>query len=852
MAKRALLIGSQTAGLSGAESDAEAVADLLQHLGFTTDLCIGKNATRQGILGRYERLIADAVEGDTIAIYYSGHGGLAANPNYRPLVAEGISEPQYYQFIVPTDMNETSEGDFRGITSLELSVLLAKLTGKTKNVTVVLDCCHAARMSRDPDLTPKALPRPWFAGVASHLDKLGAEGILTTHVHVESNPDAVRLVAAGPNESAYEYTNATGQPIGMLTESFLIAMKEAQGQKVSWHNIGTRVRRRVLSMTPIQRPEVEGPADRLLFELETVEQTGVLPVMLHGSVAELQGGRLLGISVGDKYAIAPMGVEKPTSENEIATATVTQVAGGSSKLDVEFRPGHTDIPSGANAFPVSTTLPKLAVKIKATGEKEILIRKAIEASQHVRVAADDDPADVLAEVVVAEEKIDLRDRSGLSMLEPKPFSEEAISLTVTNLDKFAQVQTLLELRSGEGPNKLNIPYKIEWGRVVDGKPQPSAESGALLFDGDRVYIRIANHGEGWKDKLYVSVFDVGLSGKVALLTASEPSGVEILPQREYVLGHREYEGLVGLKLGWPKTGVPRDTVRTESLIVIVSDAPQDLRALEQKEMRDVPLGMSSLQKVLGQIMQGAKRDVEPDAHIADVRYSVNHISFLLNPSPAPFQDKGQFLIDDRPEPSFLLLTPRGAAKPPATIAIRLKDLVVHRNRALFGTEVRVDTMVVTGPTEGQEGKFYKVETFPFTGVKNGDRLSFDNLLIYHGPVAHFLDMAIWVSREQKDSLTLAEMFKTELNSDEFKAAATALAGLTVAAPQAALVVGAVGASAILINIGAKLLLQATGKSIGLYRTSHLAHERFGLGLHPTRGLMSVQDFSFRYEIVKVR
>lgn len=856
MTKRALLIGSQTHGLSGAESDAEAAADLLKHLGFTTDLCMGQNATRQGILERYKGLIAETTGGDAVVVYYSGHGGLAANPDYQPMTEES----RYYQFIVPTDIDETTEKDFRGITSLELSVLLAKLTDKTKNATVILDCCHSARMSRAVDLTPKALPRQWFVGVASHLKKLSAEGILTDNLHVESNPYAVRLVAAGPNESAYEYTNTKGQRIGMLTESFLIAMEEARGQRVSWHSIGARVRERVLSLMPTQRPEVEGPADRLLFELGTADRTGVLSVILRDGIPKLQGGRLLGVSAGDTYAIVPMGVEKPTPEDEIAKATVTQVAGGSSEIDVKFQHGHTKIPAGANAFPVSTTLPKLAVRVQVTGQKGEQIRAAIDASRHVQVAtADDpadgpgdDPADVLAEVVVAEEKIDLRDRFGLSMLEPKPFTQENVSLTVSNLDKFAQVQALLKLRSGEGPNELDIPYEIEWGRVVDGKPQPCAKSGDILFDGDPVYVRVANLSERRTDKIYISILDVGLSGKVTLLTTSEPSGIEVLPQSEYVLGYREHEGLRGLKLSWPKADVPKDTVRTESLIVIVSDAPQDLRPLERQGMRAIA---SPLRQTLDQIGRGGTRDLVPDWQVADVRYSVDHISFLLHPSPAPFQDKGKFLLDDRPEPSFLLLAPRlasrGIQEPPSNIAIRLKDLIVHRNRALFGTEIRIDTLVVTSPTDGQDGKSYKVETFPFPRVKDGDRLPFDNLRIYHGPVAHFLDMAIWVSREQKDSLTLAEMFKTELNSAEFKTAAAALAGLAVAAPQAALVVGAIGASAVLVNIGAKLLLQATGKSIGLYRTSYLAHERFGLGQHPTYGLMSAQDFSFRYEIVEV-
>ena len=88
-----------------------------------------------------------------------------------------------------------------------------------------------------------------------------------------------------------------------------------------------------------------------------------------------------------------------------------------------------------------------------------------------------------------------------------------------------------------------------------------------------------------------------------------------------------------------------------------------------------------------------------------------------------------------------------------------------------------------------------------------------------------------------------------MNSTDFKVAAAAILALSVAAPQAALVVGAVGGAATLIQIGTRLLLQAAGKSIGLYRTSHLAFEQFGVGRHPVQGVMRAQDYSFSYEIL---
>jgi uncharacterized caspase-like protein len=133
--KGALLIGSQTYGLIGVENDVQAMAELLEPLKFETTRLLGEGAKRQGILEAYEKLIQDTKTSDAAFIFYSGHGGLADNPNYRTAEAAGRRVPRYYQFIVPTDIDDTNETDFRGITNLELSLLLNRLTQKSQNVT---------------------------------------------------------------------------------------------------------------------------------------------------------------------------------------------------------------------------------------------------------------------------------------------------------------------------------------------------------------------------------------------------------------------------------------------------------------------------------------------------------------------------------------------------------------------------------------------------------------------------------------------------------------------------------------------------------------------------------------------
>jgi hypothetical protein len=76
-------------------------------------------------------------------------------------------------------------------------------------------------------------------------------------------------------------------------------------------------------------------------------------------------------------------------------------------------------------------------------------------------------------------------------------------------------------------------------------------------------------------------------------------------------------------------------------------------------------------------------------------------------------------------------------------------------------------------------------------------------------------------------------------------------GLLLAAPQAAEAVAAIGAGAVVINAAYHLLSGMVGTSIGLYRTTLLAGERFGIGRTPAQRVVRAQDFSFQYLIEDV-
>ena len=112
---------------------------------------------------------------------------------------------------------------------------------------------------------------------------------------------------------------------------------------------------------------------------------------------------------------------------------------------------------------------------------------------------------------------------------------------------------------------------------------------------------------------------------------------------------------------------------------------------------------------------------------------------------------------------------------PSRLAVRLKELGVISNRSFLRARVRVDALVVTA-VPADAGAPYAAGTARFDRVQDGDRLPFDDLLVYEGPVGRFLDIAVWVSRDDARDRDLSELLATELSGKEVAGAITALAG----------------------------------------------------------------------------
>ena len=833
----ALLIGAAVDGLSGVANDVEAMSIALQARGLAVVRCVGESASRAGIIAAYERLIADTGPGDAAVVYYSGHGGWARSPDSG---GGGLPALRDLQFIVPTDYHASAPGAFRGITSVELSALLARLTGKTRNVTAVFDCCHAAHISRARHMRIKAISRSVpYERLRAHIDQLRSDGTLPcTQDSITGNPDAVRVVACAPEQLAFEYEGEGGRPIGMLTEALVKALDEAGSDRVTWATVMDRVRRRVLGLAPHQRPELEGPARRLLFDVAEDDPLTTLRVTpLGNGRVSLACAPLLGVQRGDTFAVIPPGAADRAEGRRVGEIRVDRAGPLTAEGTLALAHGWTQVPIGARAVRTATVAPALPVLLPSSDARTRDLIQAVAMAALLR-AAEPDEQWLAAVRISATGELAVEDRIG-PLTSPRPGDRAGVARVVRDLKTLAQASLLRGL-AAPPEWSLCAPVTVEWGLVRDGRRQLLPRSGAVVRTTDRIYVSLRN---GSADAVYVSLVEVGASGRVAVLTDFSPSGIRVLPRRSYVYGYDDLDGVLrGEAVRWP-TGLDPAHARSDTVLLLVTSHPHDVSALGQDGVSRVSARRNSpLDTVLAQVATGRTRDLSPAEGPLE-RYDVHTIDFDLEPA----EDQATFLLDERTRRPALRSVSRSRA--PATVAVRVEELTIHRRRLVEGAAVRVDALVLTGGRPGRPA--YAARTVRFGDSRDAEPLPLGRLLVYHGPARDRLDLAIWVSQDAQDGPDLQNLITENPNAPELREALTKLGEASPDSLRSAADPGAADAATDFVNLAYRLLRGSVGNATGVYRTSLLDHEKFGVGRHPESGSRRIQGFSLAYSVREV-
>lgn len=137
--KNALLIGINNypgtgSDLSGCLNDVADALTTLKTAGFSCTTYKDTTAKRSAIISAFKSLISGARSGDSLVLYYSGHGSQVRD-------ASGDESDGYDEVICPADWPQyVSDDDLR-------SILATVPKGVT--VDVILDCCHSGTGTRE-------------------------------------------------------------------------------------------------------------------------------------------------------------------------------------------------------------------------------------------------------------------------------------------------------------------------------------------------------------------------------------------------------------------------------------------------------------------------------------------------------------------------------------------------------------------------------------------------------------------------------------------------------------------------------------------------------------------------------
>jgi hypothetical protein len=257
----------------------------------------GQEPTLANIRAGLERLGSAAVgPDDRVFIYYSGHGARV------PVRSGGTTT--WREALVPVDI--TRSGNF--LFDYELNAFLAKVVARTRQVTVILDCCHSGGATRGPSRTVRQIDYYDDLRATGPVELAAEEHASGTRGLVGDGAGVCQVVAAClANELAEERVDEYGVRHGLLTRALLTALAKHSGRalhELRWGSIWPQLRAEVESRNPSQhlwlsgalvRAVLGGPPTEGDFGFSLTKQDD-------GSFA-IGAGTLAGVTVGAQLAV---------------------------------------------------------------------------------------------------------------------------------------------------------------------------------------------------------------------------------------------------------------------------------------------------------------------------------------------------------------------------------------------------------------------------------------------------------------------------------------------------------------------------------------------------------------------
>jgi hypothetical protein len=298
--KLALLVGvdqyrSETVDdLEGAVNDVRNMKRLLvETFGFLDDeehirVLTDEQATRENILrGIEEHLITKADRDSIVVFHYSGHGS-------RMIDTSGDETDGFDETLVPHDSGRDPDEN-HDILDDELNELMARLTRKTPNVTLVLDSCHSGSATRGSGKARTV--EPDLRAVRGGKSARPATGAGEGRSDLRPERSSYALLSGAAAEELARELKVGGKTYGALTWHLTDEIRRAAVYKadVTYRDVMDTVKAKVTARYPSQHPQLEGSgSERYVFSGRTAKAAPY-------AVAALAAGGRVRLGVGQVH-----------------------------------------------------------------------------------------------------------------------------------------------------------------------------------------------------------------------------------------------------------------------------------------------------------------------------------------------------------------------------------------------------------------------------------------------------------------------------------------------------------------------------------------------------------------------
>jgi len=293
---------------------------------------IDNQATKQGIEDAFTALAKRIKKGDIVVIHYSGHGQQIFDDNGDEV--DGLDEA-----IVPYDAFVKYTNNYKGENHLrddELGNIIANFRnklGENGQLLVILDSCHSGSATRGGKTRggqSALVPSDWEAPNQNESNK--GSGLLERTMLKDDAAPFVMISGASADELNYEY-----QGTGSLSYAFSKSMNEL-GSDFTYRQLFSSIASNMNSITPKQKPTVEGNIDYKLFKGEYVKQQDyfeVNKVLRSNTVLNINGGQINRIFKNTTVFVLPSGSTKVEESKILAKGKVTLSKFGNSTIVLE-------------------------------------------------------------------------------------------------------------------------------------------------------------------------------------------------------------------------------------------------------------------------------------------------------------------------------------------------------------------------------------------------------------------------------------------------------------------------------------------------------------------------------------